>query len=233
MSERKKDLIYQCTDLDFYYTLDQTKIHALTKLNLEIPRGDFICIQGPSGSGKSTFLSLLGLIEQVQSGTILFNGLDLSKLSEDQKNKLRRHDFSFVFQMFNLIPILTAYENVEYFLIKQKVAVNERKARVEEALQTVGLWEHRFKKPMQMSGGQRQRVAIARAVVKNPQVIIADEPTASLDQKTGHEIMDLFHKLNSERQVTMIVASHDPMVAERVKRRIILRDGTIAEDFLC
>ena len=228
-----KDLIYHCKDLDFFYTLDETKIHALTKLSLDIPRGDFICIQGPSGSGKSTFLSLLGLIEKVQQGTLLFNGNDLSQLKESEKNTLRRHDLAFVFQMFNLIPILTAYENVEYFLIKQNVPIAERKQRVEQALTTVGLWEHRMKKPMQMSGGQRQRVAIARAVVKNPQVIIADEPTASLDQKTGHEIMDLFHKLNRERGVTLIVASHDPMVAERVKRKIILRDGSIAEDILC
>lgn len=231
MSE--KDLIYHCKNLDFYYQLDETKIHALTKLNLDIPRKDFMCIQGPSGSGKSTFLSLLGLIEQVQGGTILFNQHDLGKIGEAHKNQIRRHDLAFVFQTFNLIPILSAYENVEYFLIKQGVPLMERKMRVEEALRTVGLWEHRKKKPMQMSGGQRQRVAIARAVVKHPQVIIADEPTASLDQKTGHEIMDLFHRLNQEKGVTLIVASHDPMVAERVKRKVILRDGMIAEDILC
>ncbi len=227
------DLLYKCENLNFHYQLGDTRIHALTDVSLDVYTSDFMCILGPSGSGKSTLLSQIGLIEEIQSGDIHFKGKSFKKASEREKNQIRRMDFGFVFQMFNLIPILTAYENVEYFLIQQGVPKKERHFLVTKALEMVRLKDHMHKRPMQMSGGQRQRVAIARAVVKRPQVIIADEPTASLDQQTGHEIMDIFKTLNKTEDVCIILASHDPMVIEMVNRKVRLVDGVITEDAQC
>ncbi|MCK5884375.1 MAG: ABC transporter ATP-binding protein [Bacteriovoracaceae bacterium] len=227
------DLLYKCSNLDFHYFLGDTKIHALSDVSLDIHSKDFMCILGPSGSGKSTLLSQIGLIEEIQEGEILFQGQNLKTVSEKVKNSMRRNDLGFVFQMFNLIPILTAYENVEYFLIKQGVPKKERHLLVTQALEMVGLQDQMHKQPMQMSGGQRQRVAIARAVVKRPKVIIADEPTASLDQKTGHEIMEILQDLNQKEGVCIILASHDPMVIDMVNRKVRLVDGVIVEDVKC
>jgi putative ABC transport system ATP-binding protein len=219
--------LYCARDLAFAYRLGAYSVQALKGVNLEFERGAFYCLAGPSGSGKSTLLSLLGLIEQMQAGSLLFDGTELASLSEREKNHIRRFRIGFVFQNFNLFPVLRADENVEYFLQRQGVPAAERRQRVQQALAAVGLWEQRHQRPAQMSGGQRQRVAIARALAKSPDVIIGDEPTASLDQDTGKGIIDTLASLCLDAGVTVILSSHDPMVLGRAGRVITLRDGRV------
>jgi len=219
--------MYQIKNLSFSYFLEKAEFKALDGVSFTIPDGDFVTLAGPSGSGKSTLLSLLGLIENAPQDCIFYQGRDLHALDEDHKNKLRRHEFGFIFQHFYLFPVLTAFENVEYFLIKQGIPPKERKELVEWALETVGLKSIAFKKPNELSGGQRQRVAIARALAKKPKVIIADEPTASLDSKTGQSILDYLLKINSESKVGIIMASHDQMVLSSSPRIVRLHDGRL------
>jgi putative ABC transport system ATP-binding protein len=219
--------LYELSNVTFHYQLGNQRVQALQNVNLSIASGEFVCLRGPSGSGKTTLLNLLGLIEPPQDGTALFEGDNLGTISEKQKNHIRRFRIGFVFQNFHLIPVLRADENVEYFLSRQGLPKTQRKARVEAALRSVGLWEHRHKKPLEMSGGQRQRVAIARALAKNPHVIVADEPTASLDSGTGREIMSLLRVMNQEQGVTILVSSHDPMVIDFARRTVELHDGSI------
>ncbi|MFL5815141.1 MAG: ABC transporter ATP-binding protein [Bdellovibrionia bacterium] len=224
--------IFQVKDLRFDYSLGGQNVPALRGVSLSIDKKELVCLTGPSGSGKTTLLNVLGLIEPIQKGDIVFAGKSYQGISESEKNKIRRYQIGFIFQSFQLFPVLTAEENVEYFLARQGLAKDERKNRVEEALRAVGLWEkHRNKKPLEMSGGQRQRVAVARAIAKKPEVIIADEPTASLDQKTGRELMELFTELNRNIGATFIVSSHDPMVREFLPRQIHLLDGQLTDEF--
>jgi len=222
--------IFECRGLSFEYRLGANRVMALDDVSLTIGTQDFVAISGPSGSGKSTLLNLLGMIEPLQKGDVFFDGRSYQELTEKERNWVRRFRLGFIFQNFNLIDILNAEENVEYFLGSQGLSLNERKTRVEWALKAVELWEHRFKRPHQMSGGQRQRVAIARALAKKPRVILADEPTASLDQATGQEIVKLLKRLNQTEGLTIIVSSHDPMVLEQAPKRIRLRDGRIQRD---
>jgi len=217
--------LYEIEKLTSDYALGKHKGRALQDVSVKGGRGELVCLEGPSGSGKTTLLSVMGLIEPPQAGKVVFEGKDLGTLSEADKNHLRRFRIGFVFQQFHLIPVLTAAENVEYFLARQGVAKAERRKRVDEALELVGLAAQRAQKPLEMSGGQRQRVALARAMAKRPDVIIADEPTASLDQGTGREVMTLFKELNESRGVTVVLASHDPMVQSFAGRRIRLQDG--------
>jgi putative ABC transport system ATP-binding protein len=227
VDSQSSDLVYQCTDLRFAYRLGSADFVALRGLSMNFVTGCFSCISGPSGSGKSTLLHLLGLIEEVQQGDISFFGMSFGLLNETERAYIRRFNIGFVFQNFHLIPVLSAYENVEYFLTKQGLPVSERRERTEACLNQVGLWEHRRKRPGEMSGGQRQRVAIARALAKHPKVIIADEPTASLDQKTGSEIMEIFGKLSQSSGVSMILTSHDPMVHRFCAEVVRVVDGRI------
>ncbi len=220
--------LYEIRNLKFSYQLGKQQVIALQDLSASIPTEQIICLTGPSGSGKTTLLSLLGLIEPLQSGDIVFDQKSFKNLSENEKNQIRKFNIGFIFQSFQLIPTLQADENVEYFLIRQGIHSSERKKRVQDALESVGLWSHRMKKPLEMSGGQRQRVAVARAIAKNPKVIIADEPTANLDQQTGKELMQLFRVLNTERKVSFIISSHDPMVRGYSHHEIQLKDGKIS-----
>ena len=222
-------VIYEASNLEFEYTLGTDHVHALRGVSVSVPHGAFVCLMGPSGSGKTTLLNLFGLIEQMQKGKLLLLGQDVAAMDEASKNKARRFQIGFVFQTFQLIPVLRADENVDYFLARQGLDAKERKARVEESLAAVGLWEHRMKRPLEMSGGQRQRVAIARALAKKPEVIIADEPTASIDQKTGRGLMETLAKIHEDRKVAIVVSSHDPMVQSFVPARIVLQDGKITE----
>lgn len=219
--------IYEVKDLSFSYQLGHQHVQALQEVSLDIARGSLVCLSGPSGSGKTTLLSLLGLIEPVQKGEVLFEGKSIREMSEKQRNHARRFRIGFVFQQFHLIPVLTAEENVEFFLTRQGVDKAERKKRVDEALEAVGIASQRKQKPLEMSGGQRQRVALARAIAKRPDVIIADEPTASLDQATGREIMKIFTEQTEKRGVSVIAASHDPMVLGFAARKIELCDGKV------
>jgi ABC-type lipoprotein export system ATPase subunit len=221
--------LYQIEDLHFHYSLGKKEVHALRGVSLEIPKEGVVCLSGPSGSGKTTLLSILGLIEPVQEGKAYFSGQDIASFNEKKRNSIRGHQIGFVFQQFCLMPTLTAFENVEYFLARQGMDKEERRQRVLEALEHVGLLDQKNKKPYEMSGGQQQRVAVARAMAKRPQVIIADEPTASLDQKNGRELMGLFSKLCQERHASVIVASHDPMVQSFCDEMIEMLDGKIVQ----
>lgn len=185
-------------------------------------------ISGPSGSGKSTLLNILGLIEPAQEGEVLFLGQDLAALTEREKNHMRKHRFGFIFQQFHLIPVLSAQENVEYFLTSQGLSSKEVRARSQEALEAVGLWSQRKQKPLELSGGQKQRVAIARAIAKRPDLIIADEPTASLDRKTAQGILEILSSLVETHKTSVILTTHDPMVEAYAQDRIHLVDGRLA-----
>lgn len=219
--------VYSVHDLKYSYKMGNTLVQALNGVSLTIAPNELVCLSGPSGSGKSTLLSILGLIEPLQTGIVTFDNRDFSKLTEAEKNAIRRHQIGFIFQRFHLFPVLNAQENVEFFLSRQGVQKEERKALALEALKSVGLEEYRHKRPLEMSGGQQQRVAIARALAKRPKVIIADELTASLDQKNGREIMGLLKKLCSEQGVTVVVASHDPMVFEFADKLVRIKNGEI------
>ena len=219
--------LYRIRDVKFCYDFGKLKAPALNGVSLDIAKGDFVCLTGPSGSGKTTLLNLLGLIEAVQDGDVRFGNDSLKTLTEAEKNRIRRYRIGFVFQTFQLFPVLTAAENVEYFLTRQGIPTAERKKRVKDALEAVGILDQRDKKPAEMSGGQRQRVAIARAIAKRPQAIIADEPTANLDQATGKGVMEIFAALNGEHRITLIISSHDPMVQAYSRHQIRLADGKI------
>ena len=226
--EDKKNFIYEVEDVGFSYLLGKQKIEALSSLSLKIPRETLVTFSGPSGSGKSTLLNVLGFIEPVQEGRVVFLDEDLGSMSEKRKNEIRKFHIGFIFQQFHLIPVLTAEENIRYFLTRQNLPKAEIRERTEDVLHAVGLWEHRTKKPSQLSGGQKQRVAIARAVAKQPKVIIGDEPTASLDQKTGGGIMELLAEMVETRNTSIVLTTHDPMVQKFSKMNFHLQDGRLA-----
>jgi len=229
-TENKDIFLYSIRNIDFSYPLGAQKVKALSGLSLDIPSHSLVTFSGPSGSGKSTLLNLLGLIEPIQDGEIYFESEKMSDMSRKRQNELRKYKIGFIFQQFHLIPVLTAEENVEYFLNRQGLSSDEIAARTRESLDTVGLWMHRKKKPSELSGGQKQRVAIARALAKKPAVIIADEPTASLDQKTGREIMELFVGMVKEKDVSIILTTHDPMVQSFSHKNFHIQDGQLIED---
>ena len=222
--------MYKLSGIQFSYRLGKLLCPALQDVSVAVTKGQFVCLSGPSGSGKSTLLNLMGLIEPLQQGSILLDGRELAGLDERGRNRIRRFDIGFVFQNFHLLQVMNAEENVEYFLTRQGMSRPTRQQRVRDALTAVGLWEHRQKRPLEMSGGQRQRVAIARALAKEPKVLIADEPTASLDSHTGREIIELVRSLCHEKQTTVIAATHDPMVLGYADRVIRLRDGRIESE---
>lgn len=222
--------VFEGRGVSLWYQLGDVRVPALSDLNFEIQVGQFTCLAGPSGSGKSTLLNLLGLIEPLQHGDLSYSGRMVSRLTEKQLNHIRRHEIGFVFQSFYLIDVLTAEENVEFFLARQGVPSKERVERARTALEWVGLADHRYKRPQQMSGGQRQRVAIARALAKRPQVILADEPTANLDSKTGSEILSLLVNVCRDYKHTVVMASHDPQAITIADRVLRLSDGRCVEE---
>ena len=218
--------VFHCRNVNFSYDLGETKTKALVDVNLDIKQGEFICLWGPSGSGKSTLLNLLGLIEPVTDGEITFNNEPYSRLPESRRNQLRRHDFGYIFQDFYLMEVLGADENIEFFLTRAGVDKQERRTRVKESLDQVHMYDLRKKRPNQMSGGQRQRIAVARALAKKPKVILADEPTANLDQKNSREVMEILRSL-TDQGYTIIMSSHDKLALEYATRQIKLEDGRI------
>ena len=204
---------------------------ALGGVSFSVEEGEFLSIAGPSGSGKTTILNIIGCLDQPSKGQLYLDETDVSKKKGAEQAMIRRQKIGFIFQTFNLIPILTAFENVEFPLVlKGDTNQKERRAMVEEMLTVVGLKDFMQRKPSQMSGGQQQRVAIARALVKKPQLILADEPTANLDSKTGQEVLELMLQLNQETGATFIFSTHDQMVMDFAKRLIMLKDGQIAAD---
>jgi len=212
-----------------HYRLGEIDVPALSGIDLKVSSGDFLAIAGSSGSGKTTLLNLLGCLDRPSAGTIFVEGRDTKTLSADTLAKLRAEKIGFIFQTFNLLPVLTAAENIEYPLLLLGVSPSDRERRVREALEKVALDRFGHHRPAQLSGGQRQRVAVARAMVKNPRVVLADEPTANLDKHTALGILDLMHDLNQREGVTFVFSSHDPLILSRASHVLYLSDGqTIA-----
>jgi len=203
-----------------------TKVSALRGVDLKVDRGEFAALAGPSGSGKSTLLNLIGTLDRPTKGEILYEGSVVSRLDVDGLADFRLRTLGFVFQAYNLIPVLTARENVEYPLVLQGVGAEERERAAHEALKWVGLEGYANRRPDLLSGGQQQRVAVARAIVHRPALVLADEPTANLDSKTGSALLDLMESLNADHGVTFLFSSHDPAVLSRARRVVHLLDGT-------
>ncbi|GHV81779.1 macrolide ABC transporter ATP-binding protein [Spirochaetia bacterium] len=212
------------------YGLNGTTVHALRGVNLAFAAGEFSAVAGPSGSGKSTFLHLVGCLDTATSGNIAIAGKDVSGMSKKELALLRRNSIGFIFQAYNLIPVLSCIENVSFPLTLLGADKNEAKERSLKALAEVGLQGMENRRPKEMSGGQQQRVAIARALVKAPALILADEPTANLDSKTGREILELMLRLNKSAGTTFIFSTHDTMVMEFARRIVHIRDGMIEND---
>ncbi|MBI2083203.1 MAG: ABC transporter ATP-binding protein [Deltaproteobacteria bacterium] len=209
------------------YNTNGLPVKALTNVSLSFSSGEFSVLAGPSGSGKSTLLHLIGALDRPSAGTVRVGGNDLSMMSAKELAGFRLRKIGFVFQAYNLIPVLTGFENVEFTLLLQGVKEKERTDRALNLLEKVGLLDQKDKRPTEMSGGQQQRVAVARALASQPEIVLADEPTANLDSKTGAQLIDLFLKLNEEFKVTFLFASHDPMVIERARRVVRLKDGCV------
>jgi putative ABC transport system ATP-binding protein len=212
------------------YGLNGTTVHALRGVNIEFQGGEFAVIAGPSGSGKSPFLHLAGCLDTLSGGTMLVGGSDISKMSRKQLAILRRHSIGFIFQAYNLIPVLTVEENISFPLTLLGFDKKEIKERTARALQEVGLEGMARRRPKEMSGGQQQRVAIARALVKKPALILADEPTANLDSTIGREILELMLALNKSAGTTFIFSTHDQMVMDYARRVVHIRDGQVERD---
>lgn len=205
-------------------------VYAVNNVHLHLERGEFTALVGPSGSGKTTLLNLIGGLDRPDHGNIIINGTDITKLSSSQLVKFRLKNIGFVFQSYNLIPVLTARENAEFIMLLQGMPRSERDARIEQLFRQVGLEGLFDRRPSGLSGGQQQRVAVARALATKPQFILADEPTANLDSKSASNLLDVMYKLNQEEKMTFIFSTHDQRVIERAKRVITLVDGRIFSD---
>ncbi len=212
------------------YQQGTVDVPALRGLDIEIREGEFAVLAGSSGSGKTTLLNLIGALDQPTEGSLVVDGKDLSRLSGKELAEMRLRRLGFVFQAYNLVPVLTAYENAEYVLLLQGVAADERKRRVTELLDAVGLSGLSHRRPSELSGGQQQRVAVARAIAAEPALVLADEPTANLDSRTATDLIAMMHLLNQERGVTFLFSSHDQKVIDKAARVIRLEDGRIVDD---
>lgn len=222
--------IVQIRNLTKIYKRDSMEIPVLQNITLDIPEGEFLALMGPSGSGKTTLLNLIAGIDRPNSGSLVIAGTDISTLGESALAKWRSHNVGFVFQFYNLLPVLTAYENVELPLLLTNLSKKEKKEHVEAALNVVGLGERMKHYPKQLSGGQEQRVAIARAIVTDPTIIVADEPTGDLDKKSADEILTLMERLNSEFKKTIVMVTHDPHAAEKAHKVRHLEKGDLMEN---
>ncbi|MCY1076220.1 ABC transporter ATP-binding protein [Archangium lansingense] len=222
--------IVSLTDVTKTYTLGKVQVPALRGLSLEVYPGEFISIAGPSGSGKTTALNLIGCVDTASAGVVMVDGQDTKKLTERQLTDLRLHTIGFIFQSFNLVSVLSVYQNVEFpLLLQRKLSASERQQRVMTLLEQVGLDKHAKHRPNELSGGQRQRVAVARALVTRPKLVLADEPTANLDSVTGQNIIDLMKELNRKEGTTFIFSTHDTKVMNHANAVVRLADGKILD----
>lgn len=213
------------------YPLDKVVVPALQGVSLTVAQGDFLSIVGPSGSGKTTLLNLIGCVDTATRGTVLVDGQNTKDLNDRQLTELRLNTLGFIFQSFNLVPVLSVFQNVEFpLLLQRKFTKEERAKRVNDLLEKVGLDKHSQHRPSELSGGQRQRVAIARALVTRPKIVLADEPTANLDSVTGENIIDLMKEMNKAKMTTFIFSTHDAKVMSHANSVIRLADGRIADD---
>ena len=222
--------IVECIDVQKTYQQGRIEVQALKDINLSIGKGEFLAVAGPSGSGKTTLLNLVGGLDASDAGSIIVDGNAFDQMSQSQLAKLRLHKIGFVFQAYNLIPVLSAAENVEFVMLLQGISSSERRERAQAILDDVGLEGKYDRRPSELSGGQQQRVAVARAIVSSPSIVLADEPTANLDSKTGNGLLDMMKKMNSEKNVTFIFSTHDKMVMDYARRLILLHDGRLEED---
>ena len=222
--------IVTCQNVTKTYRQGKVEVTALQSVNLDVKAGGFVALAGPSGSGKTTLLNLIGGLDRPDDGRILVNGNDYGQLNDAQMAELRLHHIGFVFQAYNLIPVLSAVENVEYVMQLQGIPPKERRQRAIQILDEVGLNEKYHRRPAELSGGQQQRVAVARAIVSNPSIVLADEPTANLDSKTGEGLLELMREMNTQRGVTFIFSTHDSMVMDYAQRVVIIKDGHINDD---
>jgi len=222
--------IVECIDVKKTYQQGKVDVQALKGVNLSIDQGGFIALAGPSGSGKTTMLNMIGGLDRADSGRIVVDGNAFENMNQSQLADLRLHNVGFVFQAYNLIPVLSALENVEYVMLLQGVLPEERRDRARQILDEVGLEGMHDRRPAELSGGQQQRVAVARAIVSNPSIVLADEPTANLDSVTGKGLLEIMKQMNENKKVTFIFSTHDNMVMEYARRIVYLRDGLIADD---
>mgnify|MGYP002623848558 CR=1 FL=1 len=222
-------MILETRRLSKVYAAGQERVHALDAVDFQAQAGDFIVINGPSGSGKTTLLNMASLIDQPSSGEVFIQGQPVSRLNAADQADLRRDKIGLVFQAFNLIPVLSTFENVEYPMLLKGVPRAQRRDKVMGLLDAVGLTKEARRRPDQLSGGQKQRVALARALVNDPVLFLADEPTGNLDSKNGERVMEMMQRLNQERKVTFLVVTHDPRVNDYASRVVNIRDGVLRE----
>ena len=231
MSENQNQTpVVRCRDVSRTYQKDAIPVHALRSVDLDVHAGEFVSLAGPSGSGKSTLLNIIGGLDEFDGGSVQVDGVELDGLSPTALSALRLEKIGFVFQAYNLLPVLTAQENVEFILQLQGIDKQQRRERAAQALDNLGLGELGERRPGELSGGQQQRVAIARAIVTSPVLLVADEPTANLDSATTEELLVLMARLNSEQGMTIVTATHDPMVMSHAERQVHLSDGRIDRD---
>jgi len=224
--------IVECTNVTKIYQQGRVKVTALDDVSLSMEKGSFAALAGPSGSGKTTLLNIIGGLDVPDSGRVLVDGNSLQEMTQSQLANLRLHKVGFVFQSYNLIPVLSAVENVEFVMLLQGVAAKERRERAMAILDDVGLENKYRRRPAELSGGQQQRVAVARAIVSSPSIVLADEPTANLDSKTGNGLLEMMKEMNERKKVTFIFSTHDRMVMDYARRLIQIRDGKIFNDQL-
>lgn len=229
MSHDYADAVVTLLNVSKHFMRGPQEIPVLTDTTLHIPKGDFVAVMGPSGSGKSTLLNLCAGLDRPTTGTVIVNGIDLTQLSEAQLSRFRSENLGFIFQMFNLMPVLTAQENVELPLMLTPLNRAQRRKQAETSLRIVGLADRADHYPRQLSGGQEQRVAIARALANDPVLLLADEPTGNLDAASAEEVLDLLESLNDQFGTTIVMVTHDPKAARRAKRLLHLEKGTFVQ----
>ncbi len=222
--------IVECIDVRKTYRQGKVEVNALNGVNLSIERGGFMALAGPSGSGKTTMLNIIGGLDLADSGRVTVDGNALDEMTQSELASLRLQKVGFVFQAYNLIPVLTALENVEYVMLLQGVSRAERRERAKAILDDVGLEGKYDRRPSELSGGQQQRVAVARAIVSNPSIVLADEPTANLDSKAGTGLLEMMRQMNERKRATFIFSTHDQMVMDYARRLVLIRDGLVADD---